>query len=109
MVGGPASLSDDVEMDAVTRLVEGIAGGSRIRVWVVPGASRDQIVGRHGERLKVKTSAPAEGGRANQTVMKLLQEALGRPVELVSGRGSRSKVFEVEGLTPEEVLRNLGE
>lgn len=102
-------MSDDGGTGGMTQLVEDIAGGARIRVWVVPGASRDQIVGRHGDRIKVKTSAPAEGGRANHMVTKLLREFLGRPVELVAGSGSRSKVFVVEGLTAEQVLRNLGE
>lgn len=109
MVGGISALSHDERVGAVTGPVEACEGGVRVRVWVVPGASRDEIVGRHGSRLKVRTVAPPEGGRANKAVARLLEEVLGREVVLASGAGSRSKVFIVEGLTAAQVLGNLGQ
>lgn len=109
MVGGISALSRDARVGAVTGPVEAVAGGARLRIWVVPGASRDEIVGWHGNRLKVRTTAPPAGGRANRAVARLLEDALGREVVLVVGAGSRSKVFLVEGLTAEQVLGNLGQ
>ena len=38
--------------------------GTRVRVKVVPGASRTKVVGVLGDRLKVAVAAPPEGGKA---------------------------------------------
>lgn len=81
-----------------------------LAVLVQPGASRDQVVGRHGDQLKVRVSAPPEAGRANQAVQDLLAEALGIPtrdVELVSGAANRRKRFRVVGLTPDDLAARL--
>ena len=81
-----------------------------ISVKVVPGASRDRVVGRYGEAVKVQVSAPAEGGKANKAVLVLLAEALGvRPsaVRLVRGQSQSRKVIEVDGLEQSEVDARL--
>lgn len=82
----------------------------RIPVKVVPGASRSGIAGWLGDALKLRVTAPAEGGRANTAVEALLAEALGLPpagVRIVSGRASARKVVEVAGLSEAEVRRRL--
>jgi len=69
-------------------------------VKVVPGASRTEIVGPLGNRLKVRVAAPAEGGKANQALVKVLSEWLGtRDVEIVAGRSSAEKTVRVSGLS----------
>ena len=69
-------------------------------VKVVPGASRTEIVGPLGNRLKVRVAAPAEGGKANQALIKVLSEWLGtRDVEIVAGRSSAEKTVRVSGLS----------
>ena len=40
---------------------------------VVPGASRDRIVGEHGDALKVAVAKPPEDGAANQAVEQFLR------------------------------------
>ncbi len=84
--------------------------GERLTVRVSPGAGRSQIVGRMADgRLKVRVAAPAEGGRANAALVKLLAERLGvRPqaVVLIAGHGSRDKIVEVAA--PAERVRRLG-
>lgn len=67
--------------------------GVAISVWVVPGSSRSVIDGRHGDMLKVRVAAPAEGGRANREAERLLSDRLGAEVTLKSGMRGRSKVF----------------
>ncbi|MBI1369811.1 MAG: YggU family protein [Planctomycetes bacterium] len=77
-----------------------------IEVKVVPGASRDQIVGRLGEAIKVKVSAPAEGGKANAAVCALLAEKLGvskRDVQVVSGHTQPHKRIAVRGIKPADI------
>jgi len=85
-------------------------GGIVLGVKVVPGASRDKVVGVLGDVLKIATSAPAEKGRANAAVARMLAAALGtdrRRVELVSGPTNPRKEFRVAGLTAEQVRRRL--
>lgn len=74
----------------------------RIRLKVVPGSRKEQIVGPLGDRLKVKVSAPPEQGKANQAVCELLARALNvdtRRVEIIAGLSNPEKVARVEGVS----------
>lgn len=77
---------------------------------VVPRSGRTGFeVGPAGVRVRVR--AAPERGRATEGARAALASALDVPasaVRLVAGAGSRTKVFEVEGLGPEEVRRRLG-
>jgi uncharacterized protein (TIGR00251 family) len=73
----------------------------RLNLKVVPGSSRDEIVGWLGDSLKVKVKAPPEKGRANEAVVALLAERLGTDassIAVVSGHSSPAKVLEVDGM-----------
>jgi uncharacterized protein len=86
------------------------AVSTRLRLRVAPGASRTGVVGRHGEAWKVRVSAPAEGGRANDAVVRLLADTLAvrrADVRLVSGHGGRDKVVELAGIEPDQIERRL--
>jgi uncharacterized protein len=83
---------------------------TRLRLRVSPGAGRAAIVGRYGEGWKVRVTAPPEGGRANDAVLRLLAEALAVPrdtLTLVSGHGGRDKIVELAGLGPALVESRL--
>jgi uncharacterized protein (TIGR00251 family) len=72
----------------------------------VPGATRTEIVGPLGDRLKVRVAAPAEGGRANRAVTDLVREWLGaEEVEIVAGASSARKTLRVRGVTPSAEAR----
>jgi len=78
----------------------------RLSLKVVPGSSRDEIVGWLGDALKVKVTAPPEKGRANEAVVALLAERLGidtSSIAVVSGYGSPAKVVEVDGMDDEAI------
>lgn len=82
------------------------AGGVLIAVKAVPGAKRDEIVGLLGERLKVRVSAPPEGGKANKAICALLAGALGvraSDVEVVGGASRAEKSVRIAGIGPEAV------
>lgn len=90
--------------------VEPISNGVRIRIKVVPGASRDAIAGWLGDRLKVRVAAPPEGGKANAGLIRLLAQAAGLPprsVHISSGHGSAEKTVELTGLTLEQAAARL--
>ncbi len=82
----------------------------RLRLRVAPGASRSGVVGRYGDAWKLRVAAPAESGRANEAVVRLLAETLALPraaVRLVSGHGARDKIVELAGVEPEQIERRL--
>lgn len=84
---------------------------ARLDVKVVPGARRDEIAGPLGERLKIRVSAPPEGGRANKAVCALVARALGlraSEVAVVAGHGSPEKTLRIAGRRAEEVRAALG-
>ena len=86
------------------------AVSTRVRLRVSPGANRAHVVGRHGEAWKVRVAAPAEGGRANEAVVRLLAETLSLPrdaVTLVSGHGARDKIVQLTGLDSTQIERRL--
>ena len=86
-------------------------GDVRVRLKVVPGGSRDEVLGPLGDRIKVKVSAPPEGGRANRAVMALLAELLGvspHALRLVSGETQPLKLVAVRGRTVADVAAALG-
>lgn len=79
-----------------------------IDVWVVPNSSRSGIAGLHGDKVKIRVSAPPEQGKANADVADILESTLGAPVRLIRGMSGRHKVFKVTGLDPELIRRKLG-
>lgn len=55
-------------MSPVSQLPDGLV----IRLYIQPKASRDQIVGAHGDELKVAITAPPVDGQANAHLVKFL-------------------------------------
>ena len=91
--------------------VEAIGSGVRLLVHVQPRAARSEVIGLHGEALKLRITAPPVGGAANVAVVELLAKQLGIPrsrITITSGHTSRRKQVLVEGCTPEEARRRLG-
>jgi uncharacterized protein (TIGR00251 family) len=79
-------------------------------VHVQPRSGRSQLVGRHGEALRVRVTAPPIDGRANDATARLLAAALELPasrIVLVGGAHSRIKRFRISGLSASVVTRRL--
>lgn len=71
-----------------------------LAIKVVPGASRTEVAGVLGDRLKVRVAAPPEGGKANRALVEVLSRWLGvRDVEIVAGHSSAEKTVRVSGLS----------
>jgi len=78
--------------------------GYLLRLTVVPGAQRTQVVGLYGDRLKVRLAAPPEKGSANRELIDFLARSLNLPkssFKLTAGAQSRSKVVAVSNLSPD--------
>lgn len=81
-------------------------GGVILDLHIQPGAKKTEVVGLHGDALKIRLAAPPVDGKANAALIAFLAKKLGAgrtAVELVSGLTSRAKRVRVYGQTPDEV------
>jgi uncharacterized protein (TIGR00251 family) len=81
-----------------------------LRLKVTPNAPANAVLGETDGVIGLKIQAPAVGGKANAALVAFLAEALRVPkaaVSLQSGRRSRLKRVEVQGLDRAEACRRL--
>ena len=67
---------------------------STIVVHVQPRASRTEVVGLHGDAIKIRIKAPPVDGGANRELLRFLAGRLGvspSAVQLLSGAAGRRK------------------
>ena len=84
--------------------------GVRFAITVQPRASRTEIVGEHGETVKIRIAAPPVEGAANEELIRFLAKQLHVPasaVRVVSGQSGRRKLVEIEGVGADQVRRAL--
>ncbi|MBI5462016.1 MAG: YggU family protein [Gammaproteobacteria bacterium] len=65
-----------------------------LAVHLQPRARQDEIVGAHGDRLKIRITAPPVDGKANAHLIRFLATICGVPisaVELLAGTSGRDK------------------
>jgi uncharacterized protein (TIGR00251 family) len=80
--------------------------GCTFRVRVIPRGRREEIVGLHGDALKVRLTAPPVEGKANYALQVFLAGRLGVPlsaVEILGGHTSRQKRVRVAGVSADAV------
>ena len=87
-----------------------VPDGWLLAVHTRPGAKRTEVVGLHGEALKLRVAAPPVEGRANDELAAFVAEALGIPrksVTVVKGGTSRRKTVLVAApqADPAQLLR----
>ena len=81
-----------------------------VRVYVVPGAKIDSVVGEHAGAMKIKLRAPAVEGKANAALIRFLAEKLELPrhsIVLERGHRSRDKLIRIDGLSAEDVRTRM--
>lgn len=74
------------------------SGEWRLRIWVQPGAKRNELAGLHQDFLKIRLSAPAVDNKANLAVVAFVAALLGlkrSQVTLTAGHSSRQKTLRV--------------
>jgi uncharacterized protein (TIGR00251 family) len=81
--------------------VDAKSGALLLTIQVQPNAKRTEVVGLHGDALKIRLAAPALDGRANQCLLEFVAERLGlrvSQVTLVQGDKARRKLVAIAAL-----------
>ena len=80
--------------------------GAAFAVHVVPKAPKNEVVGKHGDALKVHLTSNTVGGTANDNLVKFMAEKLNidrEKVEIAAGLNSAEKMVIVVGISPIDV------
>ena len=80
--------------------------GAAFAVHVVPKAPKNEVVGKHGDALKVHLTSATVGGTANDNLINFMAEKLSvnrEKVEIAAGLNSAEKMVIVVGVSPYNV------
>jgi uncharacterized protein (TIGR00251 family) len=82
--------------------------GIIIRLHIQPGASKNELVGLHGDRLKIRLKAPPVEGKANKELINYLSKVFEIPkneIEIISGQTGRRKNVKIIGITKDHLFQ----
>ena len=85
-----------------------VPGGVELQLLVQPRASRNQVMGEHGGRLKVALVAAPVDGKANAALIDFLAQLLlvkRAQIILLDGLSGRRKRIQVAGIDAAAVKR----
>jgi uncharacterized protein len=91
-------------------MIESHAQGALLHLHVKPKASRNALLGIHGDRLKLAITAAPEKGKANAAVIEFLSHQLDLKrshVTLVAGETSPLKSVVVRGIEQDDLRKRI--
>ncbi|MEX5383745.1 DUF167 family protein YggU [Cronobacter muytjensii] len=87
-------------MSAVSKTVDGLV----LRLYIQPKASRDSIIGLHGDELKVAITAPPVDGQANAHLVKYLAKQFRvTKSQVVIEKGELGRHKQVKIIDPQQI------
>jgi uncharacterized protein (TIGR00251 family) len=86
--------------------------GSAVRITVCaqPRASRTEVIGPHGDAIRIRIAAPPVEGAANRELLQFVARTVGvarSAVRLAGGGSGRNKIIEIDDVAAEDVRRAL--
>ena len=87
------------EMENAGVLVRQADGSLLLQLHVQPNAKRTELVGQHGDRLKLRLAAPPVDGKANEHLVRWAAkyfEVRRTSVALIRGQSSRQKTLRIQ-------------
>jgi hypothetical protein len=81
-----------------------------IWVHVVPGGRANEIIGMHGDAIRIRVAARPQDGAANAELLRFVAGALGvakGAVTITAGFTSRRKRIRVDGMDASGIARSL--
>ncbi len=85
-------------------------GGVVVEVSLQPRASRNEVAGLQGGRLKIKITAPPVEGMANKKLCEFLAHLMGigkQRVQVIAGQAARIKRVMISDVSLDEVRKKL--
>ena len=81
-----------------------------LTIYVQPGAKHNEIIGMHGDALKIKLATPPIDGRANKALVRYIARLFEVPLSQITlkrGAKSRHKIIEVSAsqIVPEILFK----
>jgi uncharacterized protein (TIGR00251 family) len=80
-----------------------------LNIYVSPNATKTEIIGTHGDRLKIKIHSPPTDGKANAELLLFLKNLLGikqQDLHLLRGETSKQKDILIT-IQSEDVLNKI--
>ncbi|MCX7124713.1 MAG: DUF167 domain-containing protein [Gammaproteobacteria bacterium] len=68
----------------------------KFKIYLQPGAKKSEILGRHGDCIKIKVQSPPVDGKANEALINFLAKVLSiskSSITIKSGQKSRFKTI----------------
>ena len=96
--------------DYTLPLIAGRDGDLLLKVRAAPGSRREEVLGIHGDALRVAVRAPPDRGKANASLVEVLARWLGLPrseVDVHGGGASRDKWIRIGSISREELARRI--
>ncbi len=97
-------------MSQIRSCIKDRSGNVELRIHCQPRAFQTEIVGSHGDALKVRLVAPPIEGQANAELCLFLAQYFGvlrQEVQILSGKGARQKRVLIKGKTAQEIQDRL--
>ena len=94
----------------MTLYIEEKGGAVVLRVLVQPRASKNELVGVHGDCLKIRVTSPPVEDQANKKLCAFLSKLIGvgkKQVEVVGGHKTRVKKVRISNTSMDEVSKKL--
>jgi len=81
-----------------------------IKVKIVPGSSKNKIIGVYNNALKITITAPPVEGKANKKCIAYLAkyfDVAKLKVEIISGKNSKNKLIKIYDISQKEFLDKI--
>jgi len=81
-----------------------------VKVKIVPGSSKNKIIGVYNKALKITITAPPVDGKANKKCIAYLAkyfDVAKSKIEIISGQTSKNKLIRIYDISQEEILDKI--
>ncbi len=82
----------------------------KVKVKIVPGSSKNKIIGAYNNALKISIAAPPVEGKANKKCIAYLAkyfDVAKSKIEIISGQTGKNKLIKIYDISQEEFLDKI--